>query len=133
MLIAAPAFLCVSCKNKSNNNDDHLSPKVMQQVLKDIGMAEAYSTIVKDSLHPGGSKNIDSLTGYYKDILAHYHITEDQFSESLDWYKNHATEMDTIYNDLIPIITKLQTVFPAPAIKIPLPDNKPMNGLPTGR
>jgi len=128
MLIALPAFLCLSCKSKSSDYaDDHLAPKVMQQVLKDITVAEAYSTIVKDSLHKGGMKNTDSLAGYYKDIFAHYHITQEQFSESLDWYKDHATEMDTIYANLIPIITKLQVIFPAPAVKLPNTPN-PLKG-----
>lgn len=116
------AVLWVSCKSKSAD-DSHLPPKVMEQVVKDISMAEAYSTLVKDSLHKGGSKNMDSLSVYYKDIFAHYKITGEQFSQSLDWYKDHASEMDTMYSNLIIMVTKLQNVYPA--TKIPLPDNKP--------
>ena len=133
MLLALPILLLPSCKSKSASGGDHLPPKVMQKILMDISLAEAYSTVVKDSLHKGGSKNIDSLTVYYKDIFAHYHITEDQFRESLDWYKGHATEMDTMYNNLLPVITKLQNILPAPVIKVPTPDNNRPLGLPTGR
>jgi hypothetical protein len=133
LLIALPTFLWLSCKSNANYNGDHLPPKVMQKVLMDISLAEAYSAVVKDSLHKGGSKNIDSLTVYYKDIFAHYHITEDQFKESLDWYKSHPAEMDTMYSNLMPVIAKLQAIMPVPAIKIPAPDNNRPMGLPTGR
>jgi len=133
MIISLPIFLCLSCKSNSSYSGDHLPPKLMQKVLLDISLAEAYSTVVKDSLHKGGSKNVDSLALYYKDIFAHYHITQDQFTESLDWYKDHATEMDTMYNNLVPLINKIQTTIPVPVLKIPTPDNSKGMGLPTGR
>jgi len=133
MIIALASFLWASCKNNPDTTGDHLPPKLMQKVLMDVSLAEAYSATVKDSLHKGGSKNIDSLTVYYRDIFAHYHISEDQFKESLDWYKSHPAEMDTMYNSLMPVINKLQAIIPAPAIKPPLPDNARPMGLPTGR
>ena len=100
-------LLCACGTNKDNG--EHLPPAVMQKILLDINMAEAYSITVKDAGHPGGTKNVDSLPHYYKDILAHYKITEAQLTQSLNWYKAHPDEMDTLYNNLGPVITKMQT------------------------
>lgn len=61
--------------------------------------------MVKDSLHRGGTKNFDSLTLYYQEILAHHNITQEEFLESLSWYKNHPDELDTIYNCMIPKVS----------------------------
>jgi hypothetical protein len=42
------------------------------------------------------------LSVYYQEIFAHHNITQEQFIESLAWYKNHPEELDTLYNNLIP-------------------------------
>ena len=108
-ILLAAAAIMQSCRNKSNFSGDHLSPKVMQKVLLDITLAESYSITVKDSLHRAGQKNMDSLAVYYKDIFAHYKITEQQFTQSLTWYKNHPDDLDTVYNNIIPIVARWQT------------------------
>ena len=89
----------------------------MQKVLLDINLAEAYSQNIKDSLHRRGSKNIDSLAVFYKDIFEHYHITKEQFAQSMDWYKSHPEDLDTVYNKMIPVVLKWQSV---PMKNIPL-------------
>ena len=115
-----------SCKRSNNSNGDHLSPAVMQKVLLDVNMAEAYSINMKDSLHKMGSKNIDSLSAFYKRIFDHYKITEAEFNNSLQWYKDNPSELDSIYAKLIPIVTKLQARMPpVPAQALPAPQNTP--------
>lgn len=110
LLIALTVSVALpACKNNSGFSGDHLSPKVMQNVLLDINLAEAYSLTIKDSLHRTGAKNMDSLAVFYKDIFAHYHITQEQFTESLNWYKNHAEDLDSAYTNMIPIVTKWQS------------------------
>lgn len=84
----------------------------MEKVLLDISLAEAYSTMVKDSLHKAGPKHLDSLSVYYKDIFAHHHVTETQFTSSMNYYKNHPDDLDTIYNNIIPVAAKWQTKKP---------------------
>lgn len=130
-VVAITCMLSLSCK-MGDKDESHLPPKVMAQVVKDISLAEAYSTFAKDSLHRGGPKDLDSLAFYYKEIFAHYNITAEQFQQSLDWYKGHATEMDSMYSGIMPIITKMQSAYPAGATKIPLPD-RPMPGAMPGR
>ena len=96
----------LACKGKKST--DHLSPVMMTKVLTDIHIAEAYSTMIKDSLHKGNSKNIDSLAYYYKSIFAHYKITQDQFNESLEWYRQNPEDFDSIYVNVIAADAKLQ-------------------------
>jgi hypothetical protein len=107
------SFTLLSCKNNNNGyTGNHLPPKVMQKVLLDINLAEAYCSQEKDSLHKHGEKNLDSLAVHYKDILAHYKITDKQFTESLTWYKNHADKLDTLYSNILPIVTGWQAQKP---------------------
>jgi hypothetical protein len=105
------ALLCslvvAACKNKTVN--DHLPPKVMQKVLLDISFAETYSTMVRDSLHKAGSKNYDSLSVYYKEVLGHHNITQDQLTQSFAWYKNHPDELDSVYAAILPMVTRMQS------------------------
>ena len=86
----------------------------MQKVLLDINLAESYSLMVKDSLHRGGSKNVDSLSVYYKEIFDHYKLTPDQFTENLNWYKNHPDDLDSMYST---IITSASHMLEKPAKK----------------
>ncbi len=81
----------------------------MQHLLTDISLAESYSISVKDTSHKEGSKNFDSLAVFYHDVFAHYNITKEQFDASLDWYKEHPEELDSIYSDMIPVIAAMQS------------------------
>ncbi len=105
-------LLLPSCKNGfKNGSTDHLPPVVMEKLLMDINLAESYCVMVKDSMHHGGTKNLDSLAVYYKTIFAHYNITEAQFTENLDWYKNHPADLDSIYNAQLVNLPKIQAAF----------------------
>lgn len=100
------AFMCgVPACNKAN--EEHLQPQKMEGILVDIGLAETYSTMVNDSAHHFGVKNIDSLAKFYNEILAHHNVTIDQFRTSLDWYKHHPEDMDTLYNHVAASMDKL--------------------------
>jgi hypothetical protein len=117
-----PLLFLISCKEKEAG---HLPPELMQKVLLDVNIAEAYSTFVKDSTYKGGMKNLDSLAAYYKRIFDHHHITQQQFNTSLDYYKQNIDEFDTVYNRLLPIIAQMQTANTAPAPIQPAPPPPP--------
>lgn len=102
------SLLLGSCNMNADKNV-HLPKEKMQQILLDINLAEAYSTMAKDSLHKTGAKNIDSLAAYYATIFRHHKITQKQFQTSLAWYKLHPNDMDSLFNNIMPVITKLQT------------------------
>ena len=96
-LFALLAFTVVGCKPSAN---EHLPPAKMEQVMYDISIAETYSSQNKDNTHIGGSKNIDSLGAYYKEIFAHYNITQEEFTKSLKWYKYHPDDLDSLYTHM---------------------------------
>lgn len=93
---------------KQDSQERHIPPQKMQEILLDINIAEGYSIMVKDSLHNQGIKNDDSLALYYKDILAHHKVTPKEFSESMSWYLKNQDQLDTMYTNMIPVISKMQ-------------------------
>jgi hypothetical protein len=113
LCLAMCLLLMASCKYKPKKKEDHLPRELMQKALLDVNIAEAYSTLVKDSTYNKTvGKNFDSLAVYYKSILAHHKISAEAFSNSLNWYKQNPDEMDSIYVKMIPVAEKI-TVAPA--------------------
>ena len=103
-------LLCLmvfSC-NKSGSN--HLPPDKMGQVLLDITMAETFSSTGRELNHFGFAKNMDTLAVFYKDIFDHYHITKEEFTQSMNWYKEHPDDLDTIYGKLATRADKMLTL-----------------------
>jgi hypothetical protein len=81
----------------------------MTSILTDMHLAEAYSTMAgRDSTHKGQVKNIDSLEHYYKDILAHYHLTQEAFDKSMNWYRSNPGQLDSVYSGMVNRINELQ-------------------------
>lgn len=96
-------------KAKTDNSidaKDHVSPVKMGRILADIHYAEAYSTMIKDSLRKGHNKDIDSLAYFYRSIFAHYHITQQQFDQNVEWYRQHPDQLDSAYAGVITEIDK---------------------------
>jgi hypothetical protein len=108
--VLSVSLLFIACK--SMKKDDHLPPALMKKVLTDVQLAETFSTMEKDTLHKApGMKNTDSLSVFYKDVFAHYNITQAQFTSSLDWYKNHPDDMDSMYSSMLQTVTAMQTAL----------------------
>ena len=59
-------------------------------------------------------KNTDSLAGFYITIFKHYNITAEEFAASLEWYKAHPEELDSMYNKMLPVATRMQVKIPEP-------------------
>ncbi|MCD6013199.1 MAG: hypothetical protein K0Q79_3061 [Flavipsychrobacter sp.] len=110
-------WLATGCEDKSK----HLPSDVMEKVLTDITLAEGYATLIRDSLHPPGTKNYDSLGVLYKHVFAHYKITEKQFNESLKWYRDHPNELDSIFTRMQVVITQKSPPVKQTAPQIPPP------------
>ncbi|XZF16517.1 DUF4296 domain-containing protein [Chitinophagaceae bacterium MMS25-I14] len=100
-------LLLAACKTE----ESHIPAGKMKQVLLDIHIAESWSSMcVTDSLkqHPSREKNMDSLAVYYNSILKHYNITSDEFQSSMQWYQHHPDELDSVYANIIPELSKLE-------------------------
>ncbi len=99
LLLTSLLFLLVAC-NQSDSKDIIEKDK-MAAILTDIHLAESYSTLLKDSLHQSGDRNLDSLNALYQTILGHYNISLKAFNTSFEWYKKHPSELDSIYQKVI--------------------------------
>lgn len=89
------ALLAMGCKRQQ---EQHLGWEEMQKVLVDIQLAEVYSTMArKDSAQTQGLKNTDSLASFYQEVLTHHHITAEQFIQSLNWYRAHPDQLDSVF------------------------------------
>lgn len=109
LLLLLPLAI-TACTPKS----DHIPPKQMKKIMLDINLAESYSSISKkDTAHKIAIKNPDSLAFYYKEILAHYKISQQEFAQSMQWYKEHPEDLDSIYAAIIPELSKDQAVIQA--------------------
>ena len=108
LVIILSIVLLPACKEADS---PHLPREKMLAVMTDIHMAEVYSTMVNDSTHKSLNKNMDSLAYYYRSVLKHHNVTEDEFSESLDWYSKNPAELDTVYISIMAEISMLEGVL----------------------
>lgn len=99
----------ISCDNKPGGKDV-IAPEKMQLILTDMHYAETYSTMVNDSFMR--NKNKDSLASFYKSILSHHKISMDEFRSSIDWYKMNPEQLDSVYANMIPNLSKQESIYP---------------------
>ncbi|MCB0696710.1 MAG: DUF4296 domain-containing protein [Chitinophagaceae bacterium] len=97
-------LLTTACKDEELK---HLSRDKMTTLLTDLHIAEVYSTMVNDSTHKSLNKNTDSLAYYYKSILAHHNVSMHELQESMQWYGQHPSELDSVY---ITMLNELSTM-----------------------
>ena len=83
-----------------------MSPEKMAPILADLHIADAYSGMLRDSLHRSREKNYDSLALWTTQIFARHGTTTQEFNKSMEWYRDHPTELDTLYAHVIPILER---------------------------
>jgi len=99
------ALLMVNC----NNNKGILPQKKMTQVLLELHLAEALAQhLPKDSLQ-NEIKNQDSLAIFTKEIFTHNKVTEKEFLQSIEWYKNKPELLDSMYQNILSEIAILHS------------------------
>lgn len=113
-------FLFVACKPEQEAAP--IAADKMLRILADIHIAEIYSSMLDDSTHQPKIKNLDSLATYYQQIFAHHKVSEPEFQQSVEWYRNNPGDLDTVYKRMIEDIAALEktvtpSVTPAPAVK----------------
>ena len=108
-------FFLTACQRDTGY---HLSRPQMEAVLTDVQLAEVYSTMVKkDSTHSEGLKDNDSLAAFYKQVFQHHDITAAQFNQSLDWYRTHPEELDSVYNGVMRRLDKYERPAPDTSVE----------------
>jgi hypothetical protein len=103
LLLLHAVLLITACKqNNTALTSGHLPPKKMEQILYDMQLADVYSSsVVVDSVHRFGNRNMDSLAIYYNEILKHHGTTYEAFNESIAWYKENPVELDSVYTRVL--------------------------------
>jgi hypothetical protein len=107
LLLSLPFFL-LACQQK---DQAPISREKMEQLVLDLHMAEVYSSVGRDSLHSVSVKKMDSLAVYYKDVLHHHNITQEQYIAIVDWYKINPEELDSVYARVIPRMSELEAKY----------------------
>ena len=111
-------ILMTSCSNRTGIPKDILPPDSMEVILKDVIMAEQYSSqyISKDSLVRDKVKaNQDLLEAIFKV----HHITRTAFRESLNYYESRPDLNKKIFDSLSAYANrrKVDLYVPKPLIK----------------
>lgn len=100
---------CIAFSTSCKPDGPHLPKEEMQQVLLDVQLAEVYSTMTpEDTTKPASTGNPDSLAAFYNEVLAHHHVTAKEFMESLDWYRAHPNELDSVYEGAMKALGKAE-------------------------
>jgi hypothetical protein len=106
-ILLASMMLLVACNSESGKTADpdangRIPQKTLENILYDMQLADVYSLSVRaDSTQNFGQKNQDSLARYYNEIFAHYGVKYEQFSKTIEWYKEHPAQFDTVYQNVL--------------------------------
>jgi hypothetical protein len=105
-LIFLLAFtLLSSCMEKAAP----ISSARMTELLLEMHLAEAYAQqMPKDSLQVS-LKNEDSLLVFNARILKQQGVSEEEFRNSMEWYKARPDILDSIYQNILTEIAILQS------------------------
>lgn len=102
-------FLLLGIALSCRREPEPLSMDKMGHLLLEMHVAESYAQFApKDSLNPG-LKNRDSLARYYTLILQENGLTEQQFKQSMDYYKKRPELLDSMYQQILADLLVLQT------------------------
>ena len=101
-IIFCAAALLTSCDLEDTPPATNIPARTVEKILYDMQLADVYSQSVrKDTTESYGIKNQDSLARYYNEIFTHYNVTYEQFNTTIQWYKEHPMNLDTIYNNVL--------------------------------
>ena len=104
MLLRSLVFCSVLLLTGCAQQSAHLPPDKMVPLMVDLHLADAYSGLIRDSLGMALGKNYDSLARWTKIIFAKHQVTREQFGSSMDWYRDHPLELDSLYAHIIPAL-----------------------------
>ncbi len=101
-------FAALACFPSCRKEGSHLPRAQMASVVADLQLADVYSGMVRDTTRPGIEKAYDSLAVWTNSILSQHGITREGFNRSMDWYRDHPAELDSMFAAVIPILEKAQ-------------------------
>ena len=116
-------LILASCSNRNGIPDNIIPPDSMANIMKDVIMAEAYSSqyLVKDSLKKDKVKANQDLM---EDIFKLHHISRSDFKNSLVFYESRPDLNKKIFDSLNADQSRHRNDLYAPQVKkkpFPLP------------
>ena len=102
-------FILFSCSNNEGENPKNiLSETVLENILKDIHLAEAAFEIDKN-------KDIENanakLANDYFNIYKRHEIVEDDFKKAINHYSKNPEKLEQIYTNILERLTKEKSKF----------------------
>ncbi len=91
-VVAACMLLCSCAKERPPVSEDKMLPLIVE-----LHMADAFSTQIRDTLHKNWEKNYDSLSVWTLRILERNDMSQAEFSEAMDWYRDHPDQLQALY------------------------------------
>ena len=96
--------LLFSCSNSKEKTKKNILPKaVFTNVLKDIHLAKAKFEIQKNE---NLEKSKNELSNSYFNIYKNYHISEEDFKKTLNYYAEKPEKLEKIYTNILHQLTK---------------------------
>ncbi|MBS1614796.1 MAG: DUF4296 domain-containing protein [Bacteroidetes bacterium] len=83
----------------------HLPPEKMAPIMAELQLADVYSGMLHKPGQPNRGKDMDSLAAWTKAILDRHQVSREEFSSSLDWYRDRPVQLDSLYTGhVLPIL-----------------------------
>ncbi len=97
-IIFCLAVTLVSCRKSKNTMPEGIvKPDRMVEVLADIHLAEAW--VFEQKMLPEKARKW--LDFYYDVVFRIHHVTREEFTASLDFYRQHPETLDKIYEEVV--------------------------------
>lgn len=91
------SFLLLLSASSCTEERPPMSEAELLPLIIELHLADAYSTQVRDTLHPGQDKNYDSLAVWTLRILKRHQVSQQDFSAGMDWFRDHPDRLQKLY------------------------------------
>ena len=99
-------FLLACSASKKEFSDEIITEEVFVNVLKQVHLAEANFELQKTK---GIDKAKNKLANAYRDIYSAYHISEEEFQNTLSYYSENPEKLEEIYAIILEQLTEERT------------------------
>lgn len=106
-IVALCAATLLLSTSSCHRESAHLPPEKMAPIIAELQLADVYSGMLQKPGEPSRGKDMDSLAVWTKAILDKHHISREEFTASLDWYRDRPDQLDSLYTrQVLPILEK---------------------------
>ena len=99
-------FLLACSASKKEIPEDILTEEIFINILKQVHLAQANFELQKTK---GIDKAKNKLANVYRDIYSTYHISEEEFQNTLSYYSENPEKLEEIYAIILEQLTEERT------------------------